>query len=742
MKNKFRNLFCLLFLITAGTNLGIAQDEITVLKSRHSHPQQFQSISNIDFDKSQYQKVQDQNGIERYVKKSILERNKLKATNRTGTEKATVTFIFNMPEDEIDGWPAVEIQNIRMYNQDDVYWLEPEEIVDGVLVAELPQGSYQLLVQLGLNNDAPITQGCTFGFIAKENISIGQDTTITIDYADAKNVIYQEKKLPNGELFSDGDYDARSGQFISNPNVISGNGTIYFIDQDYGYFSLISYSHPESNDIHENGLSYDNRFRLLVSDLSERYTIIMIHPALRLDDELNNIYTVSSVKSGISSSENLACNGIYKTISSSIKPSILSDNYAAEKGIGSYYINLNENDGSYFKSGTLYKTDITYSRLNMNVCHDGDYLSPNFKTYYSASEYYFDEINGKRTSILAPWGDVSGEDVVCQVISPDREFMYNLKANNNLDLMPSSTFSFKEAEIAGVFGNNTPLNVFGNNFDAMGTKVHQPLCNYVGRMGEIREIDNYALDFSLLYNGEEVCTDYQQCINEWLNEWIYGGHPDGAYDVTVVNQNMTVDDMQGCNTTKVHYDTRNEDFTPPTAMMLQFRNVEDNSVTERFEKGENGVMYLAAKDYHMGIDEQNWTMFMETRPVNVTVSYSPNGMETWTELNIAEKPELFDEYTFGYIYAADLGQVKSSSDNKWYDLKIVLSDEAGNWQEQVISPAFRIEDGFTSINEVETDSKAIAVARYTIDGRRIATPQVGVNIVKYSDGSARKVIVK
>ena len=176
-------------------------------------------------------------------------------------------------------------------------------------------------------------------------------------------------------------------------------------------------------------------------------------------------------------------------------------------------------------------------------------------------------------------------------------------------------------------------------------------------------------------------------------------------------------------------------------MMLQFRNVEDNSVTDRFEKGENGVMYLAAKDYLISIDDQ-WQMGMETRPVNVTVNYSPTGMDTWTDLSIAEMPELFDEYTFGYIYAADLGQVKSSSVNKWYDLKIVVSDEAGNWQEQVISPAFRIEDGFTSINEVETDSKAVAVARYTIDGRRIATPQVGVNIVKYSDGSARKVIVK
>lgn len=741
MKNKFRNLFCLLFLITAGTNLSIAQDEITVLKSRYSYPHTIQSVSNIDFDKSQYQKVEGRNRIERYVKKSFLERNKLKATNRTGTENATVTFVLNMPEDEIFDMQAVNVVNLRVYNEDDSYSYDwGHEIVDGVCVTELPQGTYQLLLQLELIPDAPICRGCSAGFIAKENISIGQDTTITIDYADAKNVICQEKKLPNGELFSDGDYDERTNQYVNQPNVISGRSTMQFMDQDWGLFSLYLLDYFETNYIDENGVTHDLRFKLLVSDLSERYTIVMHHPALCLDDELNNIYTVSSVKSGINNSENLACSGIYKTISNSIKPSIFGENYTSVQGITSQL--KHRIDITLVSSNAHFNTGRIYSSLNMHVCQGGDELPHNYKSYYNASLLeYVDETNGQNKCIYLPWGDVSGEEEINQVISPVEGLSYNLMPNGLLNYQPSSTFSFKESEVAGVFGNNTPLNVFGYNYSQMDTKVHQPICNYVGRMGESRQTDNYALDFSLLYNGEEVCTDYQQCLNGWLGEWIFGGHPDGAYDVTVVNQNMMVDDMQGCNTTKVHYDTRNEDFTPPTAMMLQFRNAEDNSVTDRFEKGENGVMYLAAKDYVVNVDEQ-WQMGMETRPVDVSVSYSPNGMEAWTELNIAEKPELFDEYTFGYIYAANLEQVKSSSDNKWYDLKIVLNDEAGNWQEQVISPAFRIEDGFTSINEVETDSKAVAVARYTIDGRRIATPQVGVNIVKYSDGSARKVIVK
>ena len=48
----------------------------------------------------------------------------------------------------------------------------------------------------------------------------------------------------------------------------------------------------------------------------------------------------------------------------------------------------------------------------------------------------------------------------------------------------------------------------------------------------------------------------------------------------------------------------------------------------------------------------------------------------------------------------------------------------------------------TGINNVENASDIYEVARYTVDGKRIAAPQKGVNIVRMSDGSTRKVVVK
>ncbi len=41
-----------------------------------------------------------------------------------------------------------------------------------------------------------------------------------------------------------------------------------------------------------------------------------------------------------------------------------------------------------------------------------------------------------------------------------------------------------------------------------------------------------------------------------------------------------------------------------------------------------------------------------------------------------------------------------------------------------------------------TDGQAEAVGYYTTDGRKVPSPQRGINIVRYSDGTTKKVRVK
>lgn len=48
----------------------------------------------------------------------------------------------------------------------------------------------------------------------------------------------------------------------------------------------------------------------------------------------------------------------------------------------------------------------------------------------------------------------------------------------------------------------------------------------------------------------------------------------------------------------------------------------------------------------------------------------------------------------------------------------------------------------TGITDTQTSADVREVARFTIDGKRISQPQRGINIVKYSDGTVKKVVVK
>ncbi len=48
----------------------------------------------------------------------------------------------------------------------------------------------------------------------------------------------------------------------------------------------------------------------------------------------------------------------------------------------------------------------------------------------------------------------------------------------------------------------------------------------------------------------------------------------------------------------------------------------------------------------------------------------------------------------------------------------------------------------TGITDTQTSADVREVARFTIDGKRINQPQRGINIVKYSDGTVKKVVVK
>ena len=70
---------------------------------------------------------------------------------------------------------------------------------------------------------------------------------------------------------------------------------------------------------------------------------------------------------------------------------------------------------------------------------------------------------------------------------------------------------------------------------------------------------------------------------------------------------------------------------------------------------------------------------------------------------------------YGYFFRGDLAAVSKASSNKWYDVRISLTDPSGNTNVQTISPAFRIEnitEGVETIGNEATSTFEV----YSLDG--------------------------
>ena len=97
----------------------------------------------------------------------------------------------------------------------------------------------------------------------------------------------------------------------------------------------------------------------------------------------------------------------------------------------------------------------------------------------------------------------------------------------------------------------------------------------------------------------------------------------------------------------------------------------------------------------------------------------------------AEKVPRIDSYAFAGVDAkkCTLYVPMGTCDNYW------LSD-FGNYFENIV------EFEATGIDKTTTSTDVEEVSRYSVNGQRLVGPTKGLNIVKYSDGSVKKVVVQ
>lgn len=323
-----------------------------------------------------------------------------------------------------------------------------------------------------------------------------------------------------------------------------------------------------------------------------------------------------------------------------------------------------------------------------------------------------------------------------------------------------------------VLGNSAPNAMFSFS-SAPEMFVPDFVFSFMGRYGEKRNADACDLysSFSSFLSEEEI-EDYfsvptlelqayanDELIVESLRHYNRYEWEDQSLNVDwskcvgakmkviLTDNNILVDDMKGLNHTELNYDRGNaEDMFPPQLMTIQFRDWND-VIRDRFENAADGVMEFYVGDFDFNDANYKSVASLRGKP-EVKLEYAPFGTDDFEELEAVEAPELFFMPGYGYCMRAPLEGVNRASDNKWYAIRVTLTDEAGNSNVQTITPAFRVENPSSGVAEtMQADADCYEV--YSVDGYSVGrfadreglrTLAPGLYIVRHGSSSERHLV--
>ncbi len=578
-------------------------------------------------------------------------------------------------------------------------------------------------------------------YIIKEQLQVDENMEILIRPADATKHVRFESVLPNGDVMKFSTFDESGKQLISEGNCdafmcnyyicLLGFGSVanFLLMNNVGNMQNSDGSFPEwerDADIHINeGVS--ERYGIFQSRILEKDGVFYFH----------KLKTKGSEQEVVRNNPNDYVKHVEHFNTSPLGET--SDNHYSALRTMDFV--TGEQDGGWDAIGTPTQIKDGEVAYYIDNPKDSDQENGIFHTMvfpaYTDSQYeilyeYPDGSTGRDVffpeTIGLPIFTNNGEVAYVNDGHSIENWLFQTDGDTGMDIyLAHPAFSYTEKERRGVYGNSCPANaLMSENYfsEYVGGKLFYITPCYIGRFGEIRQSDTRQLEMSVKYNGEEVANDYSKWY-EFCFNWAKEKHPDGVIDATFVNHNVRVDGIEGSNTTHVTFDQRKDDWTAPTLQMLHFKNT-SGMVTDRFDFPSEGILEFAGGDFNCQFNEAGKEYF-DCKPQTVEVCYSPYGRDAWQPLAVDEIPDLFSRPAFGYFYRGSLANVKGVSDNGWFDLKISLTDEMGNMQEQIISPAFKIGDG-ASVNSVKNNS----VSSYYYGGMLYVKSDYPVSMKLYS----------
>lgn len=618
------------------------------------------------------------------------------------TYKLTVNLKYD--KDEVWGFDGTAYPN---YASD--FWIsneEPEDETPEALIFQLPAGSYDLEILL-------TTQSDDFYLLTTSDVNVDQDKEFSLDVADAAVEIEWEPLLPDGSkpIETYYEYDGNTFEVLREVegNVLSQTVilNIYNKKHEFGRSIMQSPFKVVVGDVTREGGK--SRIKTIPND---DYAFYYKNLSINKDGGYCvPLYADAAVSKAATNDINH-----YKTITPEYAftpyqpdPRIFYGEEGEEDVIipfdkyGSFLLKcMNIRDGKMTGLSEMgeFSSQIVFNQ-SIHICQDPA-LSGIFEVMPIPS--FREDWDWER--------NMTGLPVNAVTVTPMVMAINNTGSSKNFLTMPNvwdiymsevtNTWLSFDTNVDHVWNYGCPGLVFSTKAMPWGSSFD--FC-YIGRLGERRSVDLLATQASVAIDNQAPSQDVMESL-----QW--GELPsEGKIDFYFTDTNVEIDGIPGKNTAHVEFDMGRPDWQPPTLQIARFTDTEGN-FTDRYSDGNDGVIEFYGGDFTFHYDEDTYAAWYTEEPAaEVRVEYAPYGTESFLPLEVENIAERDFMPGFGTYYRGSLAGVDRKSENGWFDVRITLADAAGNYQEQTLSPAFKI-DGMTGVETRSCPDVAVNI----IDG--------------------------
>ncbi len=275
----------------------------------------------------------------------------------------------------------------------------------------------------------------------------------------------------------------------------------------------------------------------------------------------------------------------------------------------------------------------------------------------------------------------------------------------------------------------TPFYFITEDEHRIACASHRPPANYEPLID-----DDEAFDFNLTlpyvftnysrnnYTGSN-CIKFSPRIFGWQNQWlaayqVYSSYevlqgeeivdsgqymywaelgdlsPD-VYSYVLYYSSFIIEETEGYAKYTFTFDLGADDPDSPWLTSLKILN-SDGVPATTIPQHDVATIHLTTGDFLYGEEEYTYSDI-----ASIEVYCSQLGEEEWIQIPLQEQGDLFDEIG-GQYYIGNLSAITSEFPEETYiDLKILITDETGNSNEQLIQPAFYITEPDAACEDIQ-----------------------------------------